>query len=186
MKITVYCGANPGNKFQYQEATIELGKWLVDNNYTLVYGGGSVGLMGLICDTVMNNGGKAIGIIPEFLKARESIHPLLEQEIVVETMSERKNLLLEKGDVCLALPGGPGTLEEITEVYSWARIGKNDRPCILYNVDGYYDSLKEVYDHMVEEGFLSIEDRKLLHFPSTILEIEDIIKPINKLNKYDD
>ncbi|WP_414052740.1 TIGR00730 family Rossman fold protein [Macrococcus animalis] len=172
MNIIVYCGASTGNESQYNDNAIELGKWIAEKNHTLVYGGGNVGLMATIANTVLEFGGKVIGVMPKFLADREISHPGLTELIIVENMSVRKNKILSIGDVCVALPGGPGTLEEIAEVISWSRIGQNDRPCILYNKSGYYDLLSAFFDNMVEKGFLTEVDRERIAFANSIEHLE--------------
>lgn len=180
MNIIVYCGASLGNKEIYKENAMEIGQWIADHQHGLVYGGGKVGLMGVVADTVLDNGGSVIGVIPEFLAAREISHPGVNDLIIVENMAVRKNKLLSSGDVCIALPGGPGTLEEISEVISWARIGQNDRPCIFYNASGYYDLMAQFFDHMVAEGFLSAHDRKMVYFVKHISELDAVIEQFEK------
>ena len=175
MKITVFCGANNGKSELYKENAIELGEWIARNNHTLVYGGGKVGLMGIIADTVLDNGGEVIGIMPQFLVDREISHNDINELIVVDDMSVRKTKLVDLGDVFIALPGGPGTLEEISQVISWVRVGKKDAPCILMNINGYYDFLEQYFDKMVAEGFLTIEDRKNTLFTDNIEEMERFI-----------
>lgn len=176
MNITVYCGANSGNKEIFKESTIHLGKWIAENNNTLVYGGGKAGLMGLLADSVINEGGKVIGIIPTFLKSRELAHPNLTELNIVNSMSERKLKMFDLADAFIALPGGPGTLEEITEMISWARIGQNPNPCIFFNVDGYYDPIKKMYEDMEKKGFLTKKDREKIFFSSSFNEISNFIK----------
>lgn len=175
MKITVFCGANNGRNEAYKENAIELGEWIAANNHTLVYGGGKVGLMGVIADTVLENNSEVIGIMPQFLVDREISHTGITEFIIVDDMSIRKEKLVDLGDVFVALPGGPGTLEEISQVISWVRVGKKDAPCILMNVDGYYDFLEQYFDKMVAEGFLTIEDRKNTLFTDDIEEMERFI-----------
>ena len=175
MKITVFCGANNGRNEAYKENTIELGKWIADNNHTLVYGGGKVGLMGVIADTVLENNSEVIGIMPQFLVDREISHTGITEFIIVDDMSVRKDKLVDLGDVFVALPGGPGTLEEISQVISLVRVGKKDAPCILMNVDGYYDFLEQYFDKMVEEGFLTIDDRERTLFTDSIAEMQEFI-----------
>ena len=175
MRITVFCGANNGKSELYKENAIELGKWIANKNHTLVYGGGKIGLMGVIADTVLENSGEVIGIMPQFLVDREISHDSISEMIVVDDMSERKTRLVDLGDVFIALPGGPGTLEEISQVISWVRVGKKDAPCILMNVNGYYDFLEQYFDKMVAEGFLTIEDRKNILFTDNIEEMERFI-----------
>lgn len=175
MKITVFCGANNGRNEAYKENAIELGKWIAANNHILVYGGGKVGLMGVIADTVLENNSEVIGIMPQFLVDREISHTGITEFIIVDDMSIRKDKLVDLGDVFVALPGGPGTLEEITQVISWVRVGKKDAPCILMNVDGYYDFLEQYFDKMVEEGFLTIDDREKTLFTDSIAEMQEFI-----------
>ena len=175
MRITVFCGANNGKSELYIKNVTELGEWIADNNHTLVYGGGKIGLMGVIADTVLENRGEVIGIMPQFLVDREISHTGITEFIIVDDMSVRKAKLIDLGDVFIALPGGPGTLEEISQVISWVRVGKKDAPCILMNVDGYYDFLEQYFDKMVEEGFLTIEDRKNTLFTDNIEEMERFI-----------
>ena len=175
MKITVFCGANNGKSESYIKNATELGEWIADNNHTLVYGGGKIGLMGVIADTVLENRGKVIGIMPQFLVDREISHTGITEFIIVNDMSDRKTKLVDLGDVFIALPGGPGTLEEISQVISWVRVGKKDVPCILMNINGYYDFLEQYFDKMVVEGFLTIEDRKNTLFTDNIEEMERFI-----------
>lgn len=175
MNIIVYCGASPGNESTFEENAVELGQWIVDHNHSLVYGGGNVGLMGTIANTVLKNKGEVIGVMPKFLADREIAHPDLTELVIVDNMSERKNKILSIGDVCVALPGGPGTLEEISEVISWARIGQNERPCILFNKSGYYDLLESFFDNMVDKGFLSATDRQNILFTKTTDDMEAFI-----------
>ena len=175
MKITVFCGANNGKSELYIKNATELGEWIADNNHTLVYGGGKIGLMGVIADTVLENRGEVIGIMPQFLVDREISHTGITEFIIVDDMSARKAKLVDLGDVFIALPGGPGTLEEISQAISWVRVGKKDAPCILMNVDGYYDFLERYFDKMVEEGFLTKEDRKNTLFTDNIEEMERFI-----------
>lgn len=175
MNITVYCGANLGTHPTHQQDTVRLGNWLADNNHTLIYGGGGSGLMGLLADTVLAAGGQAIGIMPTFLQAREAAHQRLTEMIDVDTMTERKLLLFERGEAYIALPGGLGTLEEISEVISWARIGKNSNPCIFFNSDDFFRPLIQFLDDMVKHGFLSQADRDKTLFSSDFTEIEQFI-----------
>lgn len=176
MNITVYCGASPGKDTIYRESAIKLGEWIAQNDNTLVYGGGKAGLMGLLADSVIDKNGKVFGIIPDFLVERELAHTKLTNIEIVSNMSERKNKMIALGDVFIALPGGPGTLEEICEVISWARIGQNLKPCILINTNNYYEPLKLMYEKMIEEGFLSEDFREKILFSDDLLEIDSFIK----------
>lgn len=175
MNITVYCGAHPGNAGRYLPAAELLGRWIAEGGHTLVYGGSTVGLMGRVAETVLQAGGKAIGVMPRFLTAREPANPDLTELFYVETMDQRKSKMAELGDVFIALPGGAGTMEEITEMISWSRIGQNDGPCILWNEDGFYEPLRAMYDRMVEEGFLKAVERSKILFSDNLTEIEAFI-----------
>lgn len=179
MKITVFCGANNGRNEAYKENAMEVGKWIATNNHTLVYGGGKVGLMGIIADTVLEKNSEVIGIMPQFLVDREISHTGITEFIIVDDMSERKTKLVDLGDVFIALPGGPGTLEEISQVISWVRVGKKDAPCILMNINGFYDFLEQYFDKMVEEGFLTKEDREKTLFAKNLVEMEEFIVNYN-------
>ena len=179
MRITVFCGANNGKSESYIKNATELGEWIADNNHTLVYGGGKIGLMGVIADTVLENRGEVIGIMPQFLVDREISHTGITEFIIVDDMSDRKTKLVDFGDVFIALPGGPGTLEEISQVISWVRVGKKDAPCILMNINGYYDFLEQYFDKMVAEGFLSKEDREKTLFAKNLVEMEEFIVNYN-------
>lgn len=176
MKVTVYCGASEGNRSIYAEAARELGIWIAQNGHSLTYGGGKVGLMGILADTVLVNGGEVTGIIPEFLKAREIAHGQLNHLQVVADMPTRKQALMEKADLFIALPGGPGTLEEISEVISWTRIGQNSKPCVLLNIGNYYTPLELMFQSMVENGFLSQEDFAKILFATNLEQIENFVR----------
>ena len=176
MKLTIFCGASSGKNPVYAEKTKHLAAWMVANNHSLVFGGGKVGLMGIMADSLIAAGCETIGVMPSFLKEREIVHTGLSQLIVVDDMPSRKAKMMHLGQAFIALPGGPGTLEEISEVISWSRIGQNDKPCVLYNIDGYFDYLKAQFDHMVQEGFLSQEDRDKVLFTDDIDAIANFIK----------
>lgn len=176
MNITVYCGASLGNNPIYQQATERVGKWIAEKGHQLVYGGGAAGLMGVIADSVLLHGGHAIGVMPKFLTERELAHTGLTKLVIVETMTERKKQMFDLANAFIALPGGPGTLEEISEVISWARIGQNPNPCILFNENGYFDGLRDFYSNMVKEGFLTQADFDKILFSNDLAEIEAFIQ----------
>lgn len=175
MNITVYCGASLGNKNIYRKKASELGAWIGTHRHTLVYGGGRTGLMGTVADAVLQTGGKAIGIIPTFLKTPEEAHTALTQLITVETMAERKARMLSLGDAYIALPGGLGTLEEIAEAISAARLGLHDNPCIIYNINNIYTYLKTQLDIMTDEGFLTTQGRSIVHVVDSLSQVESIL-----------
>ncbi len=170
-KIAVYCGASSGNNKIYQAAARKLGRWLVRENLELVYGGGGVGLMGILASEVLHNGGKVHGVMPQELVDHGAAFSELSDLEVVANMSIRKQEMLTIADGCIALPGGPGTLEEIVEAFSWARIGDNDNPCVFYNINGYYNPLKAMFDEMVQDDFLTQIDREKLLFSDSLTEI---------------
>lgn len=175
MNITVYCGSNIGDKEVYEQSAVTVGSWIAEKNHTLVYGGGASGLMGVVADTVLENGAKVLGVRPNFLEEFEVTHPNITQLIKVENMSERKKIMIENGDAYIALPGGLGTIEEISEVLSWSMIGRNSKPCIIFNSDGFYDDLKKQFKKMLDSGFLTKENEKKILFSDSMDEIEKYI-----------
>lgn len=153
-KIAVFCGSSDGTSIEYKEAAKRLGEELARHNIGLVYGGASVGVMGAVADAVLENGGHVTGIMPRFLEEREISHKSLTELIVVESMHERKAKMAELVDGFIMLPGGPGTLEEFFEIFTWAQLGLHQKPCGFLNVNQYFNPLLTLFDHMVKEGFL--------------------------------
>lgn len=174
-RMAVYCGAATGNEPAIKEATVQLGKWLPANGYDLVYGGGGVGLMGILAKTVLDNGGRAYGIIPQNLFDRGAAYDGLTNLQIVPNMSIRKQAMLAQSDVCLALPGGPGTLEEIIEAFSWARLGENSNPCVFFNVNDYYGPLQAFLKAMTTKGFLTVADYAKLGFINDLDQLAPFI-----------
>ncbi|WP_151087791.1 LOG family protein [Hymenobacter baengnokdamensis] len=158
--IAVYCGSSSGNQEVYTQQAQELGRELARRGITLVYGGGCVGLMGVIADAVLAEGGKVIGVIPGFLADKELAHKGCTELHVVETMHQRKLLMADLAEGFIAMPGGFGTLEELFEVLTWGQLGLHAKPIALLNVAGFYDQLLGLCDHMVSEGFVRTENRK--------------------------
>lgn len=172
-RVCVFCGSSPGKRPVYAEAAREVGRLLAERGVSLVTGGGRVGLMGVLADAALEAGGAVTGVIPEALLARELAHGGLTQLHVVGSMHERKALMAELSDGFLALPGGYGTLEELSEVLTWSQLGLHAKPCGLLNVGGYYDPLLALLDRAVEERFLQPEHRALLvveSHPGALLE----------------
>ena len=157
--ICVFCGSRPGNDPAYEAGARQLGRTLAEAGITLVYGGGHVGLMGVVADAVLDAGGNVTGVIPKALVEREIAHPGLTDLRVVGSMHERKAMMSELSEGFIALPGGTGTLEEFFEVQTWAQLGEHEKACGLLNLAGYYDPLIALFDHMVAKGFLSKEHR---------------------------
>lgn len=143
MNIIVYCGASKGNREEYENSAIQLDEWIAKNDNTLVFSGGNARLIGILVNTVIHNNGKTIGVMTTFLQQKELAPDKLDELIIVESISEIKETILNKGDVCIALPRGPGTLEEITEVVSWTRVGQNNNPCIFFNTNDYYSLIEQ-------------------------------------------
>lgn len=175
MNITVYLGASEGNDSSLRKAVVELGSWIGQSGNALVYGGSKSGLMGAIADSVLNAGGKVIGVEPQFFIEKEFQHEGLTQLIVTRDMTERKTKMIELGDAFIAFPGGTGTLEEISEVMSKVSLKQLDAPCIIYNLNGYYDSLKELLHHMIEEGLSSEERQKGIFFAEDLEQIRQLL-----------
>jgi uncharacterized protein (TIGR00730 family) len=161
-RVCVYCGSNSGSRPAYERAAWEMGAALARRGLELVYGGGRVGLMGAIADAVLAEGGKVIGIIPEALVAKEVAHRGLTELRVVNSMHERKAMMVELADAFIALPGGFGTLEEFCEVLTWAQLGLHQKPHGLLNVEGFYDPLLSFFDHAVAENFVRPAHRSLV------------------------
>ncbi|XP_078440149.1 cytokinin riboside 5'-monophosphate phosphoribohydrolase LOG3-like [Wolffia australiana] len=169
--ICVFCGSSPGRKKSFQDAAVELGMELVQRKIDLVYGGGSIGLMGLISHTVHHWGGKVLGIIPRTLMRKELTGETVGEVTIVENMHQRKAEMCCRSDAFIALPGGYGTLEELLEVISWAQLGIHNKPVGLLNVDGYYNSLLVLIDSAVNEGFITPTHRRLFVYSSTAKEL---------------
>ncbi|MQL85461.1 hypothetical protein Taro_017999 [Colocasia esculenta] len=160
-RVCVFCGSSTGRKKSYQDAAVELGAELVSRKVDLVYGGGSVGLMGLVSQAVHEGGGHVLGIIPRTLMRKEITGETVGEVKVVAGMHQRKAEMSQHSDAFIALPGGYGTLEELLEVISWAQLGIHRKPVGLLNVDGYYDSLLALIDSAVDEGFIDPSQRHL-------------------------
>lgn len=162
LSICVYCGSRAGERAAYAEAARRLGGAIAAHGGRLVYGGGNVGLMGIVADAVLANGAPVCGVIPRSLMEREVGHRGLTELHVVETMHQRKQMMAERADAFVALPGGIGTFEELFEVWTWRQLGYHDQPIGLLNVEGYYDGLLAFLDRSVAEGFLGASVRELL------------------------
>lgn len=175
MNITVYLGANEGNDPCLQKAVQELGAWIGTSGNALVYGGSKSGLMGVIADSVLDAGGEVTGVEPQFFIKSELQHDGLTKLIVTQDMSERKNKMIELGNAFIAFPGGTGTLEEITEIMSKVSLKHLNAPCILYNLNGFYDPLQSLLEHMIEKGLSSKERQEGIYFAENLEEIKRIL-----------
>jgi uncharacterized protein (TIGR00730 family) len=161
-RICVFSGSSPGADVAYRAAATDLGSRLADRGIELVFGGASVGLMGVVADAALEGGGRVIGVIPQSLVDREVAHPALTELRVVDSMHERKAVMAELSDAFVALPGGVGTLEELFEVYTWNQLGLHAKPLGLFNVRGYFDGLARFLDHAVAERFVTRAHRAML------------------------
>lgn len=156
-RITVFTGSRHGNSDAYVEAVEEFARTLADHNYGVVFGGGNVGLMGVLADTTLGAGGEVLGVMPEALTTAEIPHPNLTQLDIVPNMHARKERMANLGDAFVALPGGAGTLEELFEAWTWQQLGIHTKPVALFNVAGFWDPLLAMIDHMAAQGFMRRE-----------------------------
>ena len=176
MNITVYLGASAGNDPAFLPAVQELGNWIGANGHALVYGGSKSGLMGALADSVLDAGGHVTGVEPSFFIEAEFQHDGIDDLIVTSDMAERKAKMIELGDAFIAFPGGTGTLEEIAEVMSQVSLKQLQAPCILYNLNGYYDHLKALLEHMIEKDLSSPDRQQGIHFAAGLAEIQEILR----------
>ena len=152
--VCVYCGSGSGSNPRFTEAAVVLGKTFAENNIRLVYGGGSVGLMGAVAKSTLDHGGSVTGIIPDFLRSRENALSRVQEMIVTPDMHERKRLMFERSDAFVALPGGIGTLEELVEQMTWQQLGRHSKPVLLANIDGFWEPLLALLSHLRSTEFI--------------------------------
>lgn len=176
MNITVYLGAREGNNPRYKEETALLGQWIGENGHTLVYGGGRVGLMKILADSVLKHGGRVTGVIPGFMVRAGRKHAGLTKTYVTDTMRERRAKMIELGDIYIAMPGGVGTLDEISEVISDQRLGLHHSFCVFYNCEGYYEPIKQMLENMIRAEFLYRENPERILFAETMPELTKILE----------
>ena len=160
--VALYCGSRAGNKPIYLEKAIQLSQGLAEHGFGLVYGGASIGLMGQVADTMIQHGGEAVGVIPEFMLDYEIAHPQLTELYIVTSMHQRKAMMADRACAFVALPGGLGTFEEILEIATWGQLNQHQKPMMLYNVNGFYNPLIAQLDLAVQEGFLPPQHRAKL------------------------
>src|SRR6185312_1142437 len=176
--ICVFCGANFNGDPILKQAVEQLAEVLVNRNITLVFGGGKVGVMGILADAVLNNGGRAIGVLPQFLMEKEVGHPGLTELHIVESMHQRKQLMNDLCDGIIMLPGGFGTLEEFFEMLTWLQLGLHNHPVGILNVDGFYDLLLQQMDLMVEQRYLKPANRELVLSSGDPIELVNLMDNI--------
>lgn len=180
-RVCVFCGSNEGARSEYSAAARSLGEALLSRGLELVYGGGNIGLMAVVADTVMRGGGKVIGVIPHGLERRELAHQGITDLRVVASMHERKATMAALSDAFVSLPGGLGTFEETLEIATWSQLGMHRKPCGLLNVCGFYDGLLNFLDHSVREEFMLQENRQMLMVADdadTLLDMCDSFRPL--------
>ena len=176
--ICVYCGSSPGTDPAFVETARDFGKILAQNGIRLVYGGGSIGLMGALASSVIDHGGAATGIIPEFLTAKERPRRLAQEQIITRDMHERKRTMFDRADAFVALPGGIGTLEELVEQMTWAQLGRHKKPILIANINGFWDPLLSLLAHMRMLGLVPPPSRGV-----DLLVVERVADILPKLNE---
>ena len=181
-RICVFTGSKTGKRSEYRAAARQVARQLVERGYGLVYGGGNVGLMGVIADAVLECGGDVTGVIPDALVSKEVAHRGLSELRVVESMHERKAVMADLSDGFIAMPGGLGTMEEFFEVLSWSQLGLHDKPCGLLNIGGYYDHLIRFMNYAVDQEFLKPKHRALLIVEEESSRLLDRFEPIITAN----
>ena len=174
--VCVFCGSAPGVRPSYSRAAADLGAALAKNGITLVYGGGRLGLMGIVAEAALQAGGRVIGVIPRMLIERELAHVKLTEQHVVETMHERKTLMAEKSDAFVGLPGGMGTFDELVEIVTWAQLGLHTKPVMLANIENYFAPLYGMLDFAVQEGFVTAESRARWRNADTVADVIRILQ----------
>ena len=168
--VCVFCASAAGAASAYLEAASELGRRIAERGYGLAYGGATVGAMGALADAALGAGGEVIGVIPEVIREREIDHKGLTEQHVVRTMHERKAMLAERADAFVALPGGYGTMDEFIEIVTWAQLKIHAKPCVLVNVNQFWDGFLAFLDHCVAEGFIQAENRGLVQVAANAKE----------------
>ena len=176
MNITVYLGSTPGNDPALEQAVRALGTWIGENGHNLVYGGSRCGLMGMLAESVLASGGKVYGVEPQFFVDAGFVYDAITKLYITQDMSERKAKMIELGDAFIAFPGGTGTLEEIAEIMSKVALRHLDAPCILYNLNGYYNDLRALLRHMIDMDLSSEERQRGIYFADDLAQIKDILK----------
>ena len=182
--ICVYCGSSQNVDEAYKQAARDFGKILVENDIKLIYGGGKAGLMGIIADSVMDNGGVAIGIIPEHISKREVQHTGLTELHVVDSMHVRKQQMVDEADAFVVLPGGVGTLDETCEIITWRQLGIHDKPICIVNIKGYWNPFLSLLDHIAKEGFMREDDKNIYTLVDNTSDIITTLKntPVEKFD----
>lgn len=178
--ICVYCGSGKGKNEIHATAATELGTRMAQSGLDLVYGAASIGIMGIVADAVLAGGGKVIGIIPHHILDWEVGHSLLTEMHVVDTMHQRKQMMVERSDAFVIFPGGLGTLDETFEILTWKQLKLHDKPVIIANINGFWDPLLSLIDHQIAEGFVKPEYRHIFQVANTVDDIFNLLKIVPK------
>lgn len=176
MRLCVYCASQPGNKPVYRQAAQDLGRLLAESGIALVYGGNKGGLMGEVATATLDAGGQVIGVMPHVLATIEHVHPGLTELYFVESLHERKARMIELSNGSIIMPGATGTMDELFEQLTWLHVGLHDKPCAIFNIDGFYDHLIALMERMVEDGFLLRQHRDGLIVASQASELLEEIR----------
>lgn len=169
--VCVYCGSSARVDQVYKDAAVELGRTLAANKWDLVYGGGRVGLMGLVADSALSAGSKVVGIIPQHIQAREIEHTDLTELHVVDSMHIRKQMMVDRGDAFVILAGGLGTLDEFFEILTWKQLGLHDKPVVMVNINGYWTKMVEAIKHIADQKFMRAEDLTMFQVVDSVAEV---------------
>lgn len=174
--VCVYCGSSARVDQAYKDAAVELGRAIAAKNWSVVYGGGRVGLMGLVADSALEAGAKVVGIIPQHIQAREIEHTDLTELHVVDSMHIRKQMMVDRGDAFVILAGGLGTLDEFFEILTWKQLGLHDKPVVMVNINGYWTKMIEAIRHIADEKFMRPEDMGMFQVVDTVAEVAAAIE----------
>ena len=176
MRISVFLASRTGNDPSLKEIMESFGRWMAEHGHTLVYGGANDGLMTVLADSVLDHGGKVIGVMPSFMAAMGRRHENLSEAYLTESMDERKKMLIEMGDAWIAMPGGQGTLEEISQAMSSVRLGLTSGKCVFLNYRGFYEPMKALLANMQNSGFIREEELSSVYFADTLEDLERILQ----------
>ncbi len=175
--VCVYCGSSANVDQSFKDAAKRLGETLAAEKMRLVFGGGHVGLMGIVSDAVMDNGGEVVGIIPEHIAEKEVAHSGLTELHVVETMHERKQMMVDRSDAFIIMPGGLGTMDEFFEIFTWWQLGLHDKPIVIVNINEYWTPLLALLDNIIGHGFARADDRKFL---TVVDDVQDVVSALQR------
>jgi len=174
--VCVYCGSSSRVDQKYKDAAVELGKLIASSGWNVVYGGGRVGLMGLVADSALSSGARVVGIIPQHIQAREIEHNDLTELHIVDSMHIRKQMMVDRADAFVILAGGLGTLDEFFELLTWKQLGLHDKPVVMVNIDGYWTKMIEAIQHIANEKFMRPEDFGMFQVVNTVAEVPDALR----------